>query len=554
MQFSSLEFIAVFMPIALAGYWLLVRFSSGTFATSWLLLMSIAFYAYASIEGLAIILPSILFDYAVARALLRVDSEKQRLRSALLAIGIAANIALLSYFKYKNFFLDTANSLFATHYEISKALLPLGISFLTFQKIAFLADVHSGQVKSMPIRDFLLFTLFFPRTVAGPIIHYEEVMPQLARTDTQSIANNLAVGVALFSIGLFKKTVIADGIAQFVPSVVTPYSDMPPGLITAWTGMLAYTLQLYFDFSGYSDMALGVARTFGVRLPMNFNSPLRASSIVEFWNRWHISLTRFLTTYVYTPLVMHITRKRMAENKPILRGKRTALSAMIILIGWPTIITMTISGFWHGAGWQFVAWGLLHGIYLTINQCWRMVRPRFWPDQMTYERVMKPAGFVLTFFAVVIALVFFRADSIAAALAVLRGMVGMNGVFSQDIQLLQNIGVEVPWPLRMILQPLTAVYWIVGLLFVATLMPNSLELLRRFQPALDFPESAPIAPTAGPPHILILRSLHTAWASVARLRYQGVILNSVTAVIASLMFVLGVMALNRGGAFLYLEF
>jgi D-alanyl-lipoteichoic acid acyltransferase DltB (MBOAT superfamily) len=566
MQFNTLQFMFAFLPVALVGYWLLVRFASGAVALAWLLLMSVVFYAHASLVSLAIVVPSILFDYAVARALLRIDSSERRLRAALFVVGIVANIAFLGYFKYKNFFLDTTNTLLATHFELARTILPLGISFLTFQKVAFLADVQSGRVKAVRIADFLLFTLFFPRTVAGPIVHYGEVMPQLGNVESRSIMSHLAVGVALFSIGLFKKTVVADSVAQFVPTAFdTALSDRPPELITAWCSVLAYTYQLYFDFSGYSDMALGVAQMFGVRLPMNFNSPLKASSIVEFWSRWHISLTRFLTAYIYTPIVLHLTRRRMAKGKPVLRGKRSTLPAIAILVGWPTLITMVLSGFWHGAGWQFVVWGLLHGIYLAINQSWRMLRPRFWSDQANYDRVMKPLGFVLTFGAVVVALVFFRANSVTAALSVLSGMVGMNGIFSSDIQLLQSVGVDMR-AFRTLTLPLTTFYWLIALFIAVTLLPNSLELLRRFQPALDFPEleaeapRRPVVPammvqsSSGSWRTLIARQLCAAWSAAARLRYEGVALNRFTAVVAALMCVLGIMALNRGGTFLYFQF
>ena len=525
--------------------------------------MSLVFYACASLQSLVIIIPSILLDYAIARALLTLDDSRHRLRTALFVIGIAANIAFLGYFKYKNFFLDTSNILFATDFALTKTILPLGISFLTFQKIAFLSDVQSGQLKTVPLSDFLLFTLFMPRTVAGPIVHYEEVMPQLSRVELRSLASNLAVGVLLFSIGLFKKTVIADGIAKFALTMSSnPFADTPPGLITAWSGMLAYTFQLYFDFSGYSDMALGVARMFGVRLPMNFNSPFKATSIIDFWSRWHISLTRFLTMYLYTPIVLHLTRQRLLAGKPILRGTRTTLSAMAVLVGWPTVITMTLSGFWHGAGWQFIFWGLLHGIYLTINQCWRMLRPRFWPDGTSYERVMKPVGFVLTFVSVVIALVFFRADSLAESLAVLRGMTGFNGFFSQNIQAIHSAGVPLSWEIFKQLQPPEGLYWIAALFLFVTLFPNSLELLRRFQPSLDFPESVQNAdPTTNQTASLlrnrrnsIVRTVHFAQLAINRIRIEGLSLNTTTALYAALAFVLGAMALNRSGQFLYFQF
>ena len=562
MFFNSFQFILVFLPAALVGYWILMWLAGRTAAVGWLLLASIVFYASGSLMSLAIIAPSIILDYLIARAMLRRKPFETRLRTLLFAAGIAANIAFLGYFKYKNFFLDTANTLFATHFELTKLILPLGISFLTFQKIAFLADVQSGQVKDVRLFDFVLFTLFFPRTIAGPIVHYGEVMPQLSEIQPRSMKTDVAVGICLFSIGLFKKTVIADGIAQFVADAFDPptlYSDY--SLVTAWTGAFAYTFQLYFDFSGYSDMALGTARMFGVRLPMNFNSPLKASSIVDFWNRWHITLTRFLTAYIFTPIVRHLTRARISKGKPVLWGTRPTFSAICVIAGLPSLITLTISGLWHGAGWQFIVWGIWHGIVLTINQSWRILRPRFWPDQASYERVMKPLGFVLTFVTVMVGLVLFRASSIASALSILSGMAGMNGVLPHDLQLLEKLGISFPWSI--IWDFITYLKWIVVLFLAITLLPNSLELLRRFHPALDFPEENGEtrdheAPTSGAVYQLVRPStagrFRGAWTALRQLGDHGISLNNLTAMFVALLLMFGIMALGRGGAFVYLQF
>jgi alginate O-acetyltransferase complex protein AlgI len=569
MAFNSYPFIFGFLPATVAGFWLLARFAGRSAALGWLILASVAFYAYASLIGLAIIVPSIAADYLIARTMMRIHPSGERLRRILFIAGVAGNVLLLGYFKYRNFFLDTVNTVFATHFELTKLLLPLGISFLTFQKIAFLADVQSGQVKVVRFFDFLLFMLFFPRAVAGPIVHYEEVMPQLTGTTLRNIRTNLAVGVCLFSVGIFKKTVIADGVAQFVFATFDPptgLSGQPLNLPTAWTGVLAYTFQLYFDFSGYSDMALGLARMFGVRLPMNFNSPLKASSIVEFWSRWHITLTRFLTAYIYTPIVLRVTRARMAKGKPVLRGKRSSLLAIAVLIALPTLITMAISGFWHGVGWQFIVWGVLHGIYLTINQGWRTLRPRFWPDQSSYECVMRPLGFVLTFGAVVTAFVFFRATSVTSALLILRGMVGMNGIQPHQVQLLQQVGIHLHWNAVMLFQPIAPFVWIVVLFLGVVLFPNSLELLRRFQPALDFPRDlgeASRSEVALPMAVQQPRGakapsaaarLHATWVAVAQLGREGIPLSRLTGAIAALLSVLAIMAVNRGSKFIYGQF
>ena len=484
MLFNSYPFIFLFLPVVVLGYFAFGRLGRLP-AVVWLVLASIGFYAFSRVDSLAIILPSIVLDYLIAWGLERLDESRARMRAGLLGVGLAANIAFLGYFKYRDFFLDTTNLIFGSHFAFGSLILPLGISFITFQKIAYLMDVYSGQVKAGGFLDFLLFTLFFPRVVAGPIVHYQEVMPQFDRSPIRWVPTDIAVAVCLFSMGLFKKVVIADRVADFAnPVFAAPLTGEPVTLLAGWIGALAYTFQIYFDFSGYSDMALGIARIFGVVLPMNFNSPLKATSIVEFWSRWHVTLTRFLTAYVYTPLVLNLTRRRMVRGKPVLRGRKTAVSAILALIGVPTLVTMTLSGFWHGVGFQFIVWGILHGVMLTINQAWRTLRPRFWRHQKSHDLIMTPVGFVLTFGAVVVTFVLFRASSLTAAVAILRGMAGLNGVtipyaigsrlgtFGQQ---LERLGVTFDWSSGS--QLILGLAWLAVLFVIVTAMPNSLELL-----------------------------------------------------------------------------
>jgi hypothetical protein len=334
------------------------------------------------------------------------------------------------------------------------------------------------------------------------------------------------------------------------PVFAAPLQGEPVTLVAAWIGALAYTFQIYFDFSGYSDMALGIARIFGVVLPMNFNSPLKASSIVEFWSRWHITLTRFLTTHVYTPMVLGLTRRRMARGLPVLRGRNTRLSAIVVLIGLPTVFTMTLSGFWHGVGFQFIVWGLLHGLMLTVNQAWRTVRPRFWRHQASYDRVMGPVGFVLTFGAVVVTFVFFRASSVPTAMAILRGMAGLNGVTVPHAigarlgafgQWLEQSGVTYDWSSGS--QFIAGLAWLAVLFVVVTLMPNSLELLSPHRPALDFQGSpSEAAPARG------------VRAAVARLRPTDLVQSRFGPAFVATLAVAGVLGLHRVSAFLYWQF
>lgn len=557
MAFSSYEFLFLFLPVAIAGSCLLSRVGRSG-ALGWLIAISVVFHACAGWRSLVVIAISTLLTYAFVRVLLRMDLSKARLRRFLFATGIAADCALLCYFKYQNFFIDTANALFALNWELSTVLLPLGISFLTFQKIALLSDVYSGRITAVNAADYALFTLFFPRAIAGPIVRYDEIVPQFAGLRSRISAADVSVAVCLFSIGLFKKTVIADTLAMFADPVFAIDDPYPRPLLAAWSGALAYTLQLYFDFSGYSDMALGVARLFGVRLPINFNSPLRASSIIEFWGRWHITLTRFLTAYVYTPIVLHLTRARLAKGKPVLGGRRSAPSAIVPLIGIPTLITMTVSGIWHGAGWQFVVWGALHGLFITINQAWRILRPRLWRDQGRYDRVMGPAGWVLTFGSVVVAMVFFRASSVTQALNILTGMLGVNGIAPHDVQLLLGPSMSLIEAVRLS-ESFEAFVWIAILLAFTLLMPNSLEILRRFEPALDFSEQDANSPIPAPAHSRLeggrmSRAVYAVREIVERYRRGGVRLTGFVTVLAALLWLLGVMAISGSNAFIYGQF
>jgi alginate O-acetyltransferase complex protein AlgI len=570
MAFSSSEFIFLFLPVVVLGFWPLLRFHGRPAAMGWLLIASIVFYVIASLKSLMIVVPSILLDYIIARALLRSEPSSQR-RRALFVLGIIANLFFLGYFKYTNFVLDSANVVFGTHFELTRMILPLGISFLVFQKIAFLADVHSGTIRAFNLPDFLLFTLFFPRTIAGPIIHYEEVIGQFAAIAPNRFGNELAVGVCLFTVGLFKKTVIADPIGQYVSltfdlSESPASADLPHTLILSWLSLIAYTFQLYFDFSGYSDMALGTARMFGVRLPMNFDSPFKSSSIVEFWSRWHITLTRFLTAYIYTPLVLHLTRSRLAKRKSVLRGTRSSASALGALIAFPTLVTMTVSGLWHGAGWQFVCWGLLHGVYLTVNQSWRLVRYRLWSNRDRYERLMRPIGQTVTLLAVVFALVFFRADSMSSALSIFGGLLGLNGVLSRDFQVMLQVSGGVPWSFLELLLPIGAFWRFALLALMVLVLPNSMELLRRFQPACDFPanggtsggaeertatiEEPPLNGRLAP----VPGSIRYRIVQLRKVHLIGVDLSPFSALAFALTCVLGLMGISHESAFIYGQF
>jgi len=430
MLFNSFEFLFGFFPVVLALF-LVLGARSRLLATGWLIAASLVFYAWWRPLNVLIIAPSIAVNFALARALQRpaTGPRGESMRRLLLGAGIAFNVAFLGYFKYTHFAVGALNDLAGTRFVVEQIILPLGISFITFQKIAFLVDVWGRRVTEFSLREYALFVLFFPQLIAGPIVHFREMMPQFRDPASRPSFEGLAAGLTLLVFGLFKKVVLADHIAAYTtPIYEAGAAGHAVSLVPAWTAAVGFTLQIYFDFSGYSDMAVGLARCFGVRLPANFDSPLKATNIIDFWLRWHITLTRFLTAYLYNPLVLRLTRRRLARGLPPFGGRNTSLSAFVQLLALPTLLTMFVSGVWHGAGFLFMAWGLLHGAYLVVDHGWRTYVVRRWPDRTAYLRTMKAPAALLTFVAVVAAMVVFRAPNGRSALAVLEGMVGAGGV------------------------------------------------------------------------------------------------------------------------------
>jgi alginate O-acetyltransferase complex protein AlgI len=493
MLFNSYEFLFVFLPVTLVGFYLLGAFSR-TSAILWLILLSLLFYGWWRPVNLLIIGPSIIINYTLAALLLRLNQNEGSpgASRAVLLLGIAFNVLFLGFFKYTDFLSGTINDVFGAHLILRHIILPLGISFITFQKIAFLIDVQAGRIKSFSFRDYCTFVLFFPQLIAGPIVHYREMMPQFNAAPCRFDQENFAVGLTLLLFGLFKKVVLADNIAPLVTPI---YEHSAAGgstsLALAWMAAVGFTLQIYFDFAGYTDVALGLARFFGIKLPPNFNSPLRASSIVDFWLRWNMTLTRFLTAYIYNPLVLWLTRRRLAKGLRGFGGRNSTAGAFVSLLLVPTITTMFISGLWHGAGYGFIVWGLLHGFYITINHGWRLVAARLWPDRLWYDRVMKPAGLVLTFASVSAAMVFFRAPTMRSAIDLVKGIFGLNGIALPQAlydrlgpltSTFHSVGVIAePWSSQDFVK--TAI-WISFLMFVALACPNTLQILARYEPAL----------------------------------------------------------------------
>jgi D-alanyl-lipoteichoic acid acyltransferase DltB (MBOAT superfamily) len=410
MLFNSYEFLCFFFPLTCAVFFLLSAGRWWRAAAAWLGLMSIVFYGYWSPRYVALLLGSIVVNFFAGQLLLRCRAGKSRLPpKQVLAAAVAANLATLGYFKYANFFVDSLRAASGFDLHLSTVVLPIGISFFTFTQIAFLVDTYQGKVREPRFMPYLLFVTYFPHLVAGPVLHHAEMMPQFARPETYRFRlDNVVSGATLLTIGLFKKVILADGIQPFVARAFDgPLTHALTGL-EAWGAVLAYSLQLYFDFSAYSDMAVGLSRVLNVELPLNFNSPYKARNISDFWRRWHMTLSRFLRDYLYVPL---------GGNR---RGRfRRYVNLML---------TMLLGGLWHGAGWTFVIWGGLHGVYLVVHHAWQAMIERLGGGPRWLEsRAFAAASVLVTFVAATVAWAFFRATSLSAALRMLRGMSGANG-------------------------------------------------------------------------------------------------------------------------------
>lgn len=453
MLFNSFEFILAFLPVVYAGYLLLSRAGAARLVVIWLIAASAFYYGWWNPTYLLLVTALIIGNFTCARVIHRYRREaRERHADAAMWAGIAGNLIVLGYFKYANFLVDNLNDVAGTGFVLAPILLPVGISFFTFQKIAYLADARYRDPASHDILQFSLFVLFFPQLLAGPITHHREILPQFNDADRfRPRMSNLAVGLTIFAIGLFKKVVLADGFAEIATPVFTA-AEQARALtaLDAWRGTIAYGLQLYFDFSGYSDMAIGLARIFGISLPLNFNAPYRATGIVDFWRRWHMTLSRFLQMYLYIPL---------GGNR---RGNARRYANLMI--------TMLLGGLWHGAGWNFVLWGGLHGAFLIVNHAWRKLLGE--PSQHPLAR---GASRLLTFFAVMLAWVPFRAETFDGALAVYAAMLAWP---SFDLPLAENLVLLAFW---------LAVLW---------LWPTTQQLMREQRPALDYIQAVkePMAP------------------------------------------------------------
>lgn len=500
MLFNSYLFIFGFLPLTLVGFFLAGKRGHHRIAISWLVACSLFFYGWWNPAYLSLILASILFNYAAGILL---SGGGLSNRKAILGFGVAANLGLLGYYKYANFFVDSLNSVAATTYHLETILLPLAISFFTFQQIAYLVDAYRGETREYNFLHYCLFVTFFPQLIAGPIVHHREMLPQFARDTIYRFCHrDFIIGFTIFTLGLFKKVVLADGVSVYAnPVFGAAEAGIALSFAEAWGGALAYTLQIYFDFSGYSDMAIGLGRMFGIRLPLNFHSPLKAVSIIEFWHRWHMTLSRFLRDYLYIPL----------------GGNRKGPARRYINL----FMTMLLGGLWHGAGWTFVIWGAAHGAALALNHGWHAVRRSLGQDLEASTRLGRLLSVTLTFVFVTVTFVVFRAETLGGALQIIQAMFGGNGVAMGEYA------------------PNLLASWSRGfrdiavLMLIAGLAPNTQQIMRDFNPAFNTYRGTMGGQPPGWPAFAITR----VWAFVV-----------------GLLFVYAIGSLTRISEFLYFQF
>ena len=514
MLFNTYIFIFLFLPVVLIGFHLIGTLGRHRVAIVWLIAASLFFYGWWNPAYLGLILGSMLFNYMLGTIIITQANKK-----ILLIIGITANLALLGYFKYSNFFVESLNALIKSNFTLETIILPLAISFFTFQQIIYLVDTSRGDTEKYNFLHYALFVSFFPQLIAGPIVHHKEMFPQfMRRTLFRLKAKHLAVGMTIFAIGLFKKVVLADSIAVYAAPIFNAAdAGIPLKFFDAWAGALAYSFQLYFDFSGYSDMAIGLARMFGVHLPINFNSPYKSTSIIDFWRRWHITLSRFLRDYLYIPL----------------GGSRKGKPRRICNV----MITMLLGGLWHGAGWTFVIWGGLHGLFLVINHEWRRL------SSPTEDGPSKSIfGWAVTMLSIVVAWVPFRAESLAGATNMLRSMAAINGVQlttgfqgklgNFELWLMDyGVGFNGMFTRTILGDPKIFGLWILALFLISILFPNTQQLMRGFRPI-------PFRDTVSP----------------LRYRWQEWRLTIFWALFSAMASVLAILSLTRVSEFLYFQF
>lgn len=536
MLFNTYLFVFVFLPVAVAGFFLLGRIGRRDVAIVWIIATSLVFYGWNNWPVMGLLLFSLIFNYAVG--LLLAADRPGVSRKAILIFGLIVNIGMLAYFKYCNFLIENFNALADRaglawlHSDfVNRFGLPLGISFYIFQKIAYIIDCYQRKVARYNFLHYCAFVAFFPQLIAGPIVHHKQIVPQFSSPNLlRPRAENFSVGITIFVIGLAKKVLIADNVATFSTAVFTAAAGgQTPTFAEAWLGALCYAFQIYFDFSGYSDMAIGMARLFGIRLPLNFASPYKSVNIIDFWRRWHMTLSRFLRDYLYIPLggnrgglasaaagglskrIFRLTRRlyRSGSRGAAAMNRSSATYGLIAMSLWlrraaggwlagvdryvNLMITMLLGGLWHGANWSYMLWGGLHGGYLVVNHAWHGLRRVIGRPYVRQKSSIfgKVAGRTITFLAVLVAWTFFKAGEFhdpakyqvrdtALAATILKSMAGQNGFLEKQ------------WTDKSLLilspgQASRGLYWVLALLVFVNFFPNTQQYMYRFRPAYRDP-------------------------------------------------------------------
>ena len=471
MLFNSLIFLLAFLPASLTGYYLISATGLRAWRFNFLSIMSLLFYAYASWTFAALLAASTAVNLILAKLIERArDAARPGAARSVLTAGVIGNLLFLGYFKYSDFVIDNLNQALGLRLPLPHPSLPIGISFYTFLFMASLSDVARREIRHLDGKAYVSFSLFYPHLLAGPIVHWQDLVPQMRPGPSWwRVQSHLVIGTVIFSIGLFKKTVMADTIAIYVNQVFA-ISDTGghPGFYSCWLASLSFTLQIYFDFSGYSDMAIGLARMFGFRLPLNFHSPLKSPNILEYWRRWHMSLLRLVVEYLFP--FFAIPLNRWSINLQLGDWPSFAVS-----VAAPAILTLIVLGFWHGAGWTFLLFGLMHGFYIVSCEAWRKIcRSQRW-RKVRAGWTERFAAHVLLLLAVITAHAVFRAKTIASAFAILSGMVGL----ATGPEFLAPNAARGPWS-NLVLVAL-------GYAFVL-ILPNTQQIMGRYSPALDWPK------------------------------------------------------------------
>ncbi|MEM9265235.1 MAG: MBOAT family protein [Cyanobacteria bacterium P01_F01_bin.13] len=531
MLFNSPVFIFIFLPVVLLGF-LIAGQIAATFPSLsqrkvlifWLIITSLVFYGFFKPWNLVLIIASVIINYRLG-LMLGNKAISQLTRKIILFCGIGANLLAITYFKYAAFIVENINGIFHGGFPVPEITLPIAISFFTFQQIAYLVDAYKKGTQERSFINYIFFITFFPQLIAGPIVHHSEVLPQIENKKAWRFeSSELAIGLTVFVMGLFKKVILADNVARFAtPVFEAAAQNIAPTFTEAWIGALAYTLQLYFDFSGYSDMAIGLAYMFGIQLPINFFSPYQAISITDFWRRWHITLSNFLRDYLYIPLG--------GSRKGNLRRHMNLM------------MTMLLGGLWHGAGWNFIFWGGLHGTALIINHQWRAFRLKLGHSIEDDSWISKRIGWGLTFLFVVVAWVYFRASTFSAANIVLASMVGANGIELPNVLQpllgsLQVLGVGFEgFSLTLDLHEMKALLWVTILLLIVFLMPNTKEWMGGYSPVLHAPSR--------------LGTLFSENRIFALLQWRP---GNAWSLIMAVTTAVSILALNQVSEFLYFQF